>query len=105
MIETNLYRVTQECINNSIKYAEASYILVALKKTDNLLSISVTDNGKGFNPTEVSKKPKGGTEGGMGLFFMKERMEYINGRVFINSSKEGTRVVINYPIQKREISK
>jgi len=105
LIETNLYRVTQECINNSIKYAEASYILVALKKTDNLLSISVTDNGKGFNPTEVSKKPKGGTEGGMGLFFMKERMEYINGRVFINSSKEGTRVVINYPIQKREISK
>jgi len=98
LVETNLYRVTQECINNSIKYAEATYILVTIKNTKDLLSISVTDNGKGFNPTEVSNKPKGGSEGGMGLFFMKERMEYINGRVFINSSEEGTRVVINYPL-------
>jgi len=96
-IETNLYRVTQESINNSIKYAEAGYILVAVKKTENLLSISVTDNGKGFDHLKASKKKRGGSEGGMGLFFMKERMEYINGRVFINSSNEGTRVVINYP--------
>ncbi len=97
LVETNLYRVTQECINNSIKYAEASYILVAIKKTEDLLSISVTDNGKGFDIAKTAKKPKGGSEGGMGLFFMKERMEYINGRVFINSSATGTRVVINFP--------
>ena len=98
LVETNLYRVTQECINNSIKYAEASFILVSIKKTDDLLSISVTDNGKGFDVKEITQKPKGGSEGGMGLFFMKERMEYINGRVFINSSPTGTRVVINFPI-------
>ncbi len=98
LVETNLYRVTQECINNSIKYAEATYILVAIKKTKDLLSISVTDNGKGFDIEKTAKKPKGGSEGGMGLFFMKERMEYINGRVFINSSSSGTRVVINFPL-------
>ncbi|WP_010179896.1 sensor histidine kinase [Aquimarina agarilytica] len=99
LVETNLYRVTQESINNAIKYAEATYILVSMKKTDQLLSISITDNGKGFDPSKMPKTPKDTSEGGMGLFFMKERMEYINGRVFLNSTpSSGTRVVINYPI-------
>ena len=99
LVETNLYRVTQESINNAIKYAEATYILVSMKKTDQLLSISITDNGKGFDPSKTPKTPKDSSEGGMGLFFMKERMEYINGRVFLNSTpSNGTRVVINYPI-------
>ena len=99
LVETNLYRVTQESINNAIKYAQAEYILVTLKKTDQLLSISITDNGNGFDKNKLPKKPKGGTEGGMGVFFMKERMEYINGRVFINSEPgNGTRIVLNYPI-------
>lgn len=99
LVETNLYRVTQECVNNAIKYAEADFILVTLKITDQLLSISITDNGKGFDKSQIPIKPKGGTEGGMGLFFMKERMEYINGRVFINSEPgNGTRVVLNYPL-------
>ncbi|WP_010523413.1 ATP-binding protein [Aquimarina agarivorans] len=100
LVETNLYRVTQESINNAIKYAEATYILVSMKKTDQLLSISITDNGKGFDASKMPESPKDSSEGGMGLFFMKERMEYINGRVFLNSTpSNGTRVVINYPIQ------
>ena len=100
LVETNLYRVTQECINNAIKYANADFILVTIKITDQLLSISITDNGNGFDKNQIPKTPKGGTEGGMGLFFMKERMEYINGRVFINSELgNGTRVVLNYPLQ------
>lgn len=99
LVETNLYRVTQECINNAIKYAEANCIYVSIKKTEQLLSISITDNGKGFDVYQIPKNPKGGTEGGMGMFFMKERMEYINGRVFLNSELgNGTRVVLNYPI-------
>lgn len=99
LVETNLYRVTQECVNNAIKYAEADFILVTLKITEHLLSISITDNGNGFDKSQIPKAPKGGTEGGMGLFFMKERMDYINGRVFINSEPgKGTRVVLNYPI-------
>ena len=99
LVETNLYRVTQECVNNAIKYADADFILVTLKINDQLLSISITDNGNGFDKNLIPKTPKGGTEGGMGLFFMKERMDYINGRVFINSEPgNGTRVVLNYSL-------
>ncbi len=102
LVETNLYRVTQESINNAIKYAQSTYIYVSLKKTEELLSISITDDGKGFDMLSIPKKPKGGTDGGMGLFFMRERMSYINGRVFFFSEPgKGTRVVLNYPINTK----
>jgi signal transduction histidine kinase len=97
LIEINIYRLTQEAINNAIKYAESSDIVVQLSHSDTILSITVDDNGRGFDPKEVEKKRN--SESGMGLLFMKERVQYINGRVFINSIiDEGTRITFNIPI-------
>ena len=97
LIEINIYRLTQEAINNAIKYAESSDIVVQLSHSDSILSIIIDDNGKGFDATEVEKKRN--SESGMGLLFMKERIQYINGRVFINSIPgEGTRITFNIPI-------
>ncbi len=99
LVETNLYRVTQEAINNAVKYAEASFIMVTINASENLLSITIQDNGKGFDINSIPSKPKNNAEGGMGLFFMKERMNYINGRIFINSApNNGTRITLNYPM-------
>ena len=97
LAETNIYRVTQEAVNNAIKYADANYILVTINLTGKLLSVVIDDDGKGFDPTILDKPPKNSSEGGMGVFFMRERISYINGRLFINSTPgEGTRVTINY---------
>ncbi|HET8736633.1 MAG TPA: type IV pili methyl-accepting chemotaxis transducer N-terminal domain-containing protein [Pricia sp.] len=97
LAETNIYRVTQEAVNNSIKYAQANYILVSINFKDSILSVVVDDDGKGFDDTILGEVPKNTSEGGMGLFFMKERIDYINGRLFINSVPgKGTRVTINY---------
>lgn len=97
LAETNMYRVTQEAVNNAIKYAQANYILVTINFTNNTLSIVIDDDGKGFNTAILQDAPKNNSEGGMGLFFMKERINYINGRLFIHSEKnKGTRVTINY---------
>ncbi|MCD0465770.1 ATP-binding protein [Flavobacterium sp. ENC] len=97
LIEINIYRLTQEAINNAIKYAESSHIIVQLSHSQTLLSIIVDDNGKGFDITAVDKKRN--SESGMGLLFMKERVQYINGRVFIKSIPgEGTRITFNIPI-------
>ncbi len=99
LVETNLYRVTQEAVNNSIKYAQSDYIMIAINHSDLLLSVTIDDNGKGFNLEDIPSKPGNNAEGGMGLFFMKERMNYINGRLFINSvPNKGTRVTLNYTI-------
>jgi signal transduction histidine kinase len=97
LIEINIYRLTQEAINNAIKYAESSHIIVQLSHSNKILSINVDDNGKGFDIATVEKKRN--SESGMGLLFMKERIQYINGRAFINSIPgEGTRITFNIPI-------
>ena len=97
LAETNIYRVAQEAINNAIKYADANYILLTISYSDGILSVMIDDDGKGFDSTILEKTPKNNSEGGMGLFYMKERISYINGRLFINSQPgKGTRVTINY---------
>lgn len=97
LAETNIYRVSQEAVNNAIKYSDANYILLTINYNDGILSVVVDDDGKGFDDPILGKVPKNNSEGGMGLFFMKERMSYINGRLFINSQLgKGTRVTINY---------
>ncbi len=97
LIEINIYRLTQEAINNALKYAESSHIIVQMSHSNSILSITIDDNGKGFDINTVEKKRN--SESGMGLLFMKERVQYINGRVFINSIPgEGTRITFNIPI-------
>lgn len=93
LVETNLYRVVQEAVNNALKYSEANYILVSISHSEQVLSIVIDDDGKGFDAEKLLSEK---SEAGMGLFFMKERINYINGRIFINSSKNnGTRITIN----------
>ena len=97
LVEINIYRLTQEAINNALKYADSSHIIVQLSHSATILSVIIDDNGKGFDVSSVEKKRN--SESGMGLLFMKERIQYINGRVFFNSIPgEGTRITFNIPI-------
>jgi len=96
LVETNLYRVVQEAVNNALKYANSNYILISLSHSENLLSITIDDDGKGFDVKKLKKTSS------MGLFFMKERISYVNGRIFINSIKDkGTRITINVNLPKQ----
>ena len=74
MAETNIYSVAQEAVNNAIKYAKANYILVTINYKNLLLSIVIDDDGKGFNVSILEEATKNNSEGGMGVFFMKERI-------------------------------
>ncbi|AUP77679.1 ATP-binding protein [Flavivirga eckloniae] len=97
LAEINVYRIVQEAINNAIKYAESTHIVVSLSHSKDMLSIVVDDDGKGFEPSKVKNVKNG--EGGMGMTFMRERIKYINGRLFLNSEKgKGTRVTLNIPL-------
>ncbi|MEM1328123.1 MAG: ATP-binding protein [Bacteroidota bacterium] len=99
IIETNLYRITQEAVNNAIKYANANYILVTLSHSNELLSILVEDDGAGFDTEEYRDRPSEDGSG-MGISFMKERIHFINGRLFIRSEPgEGTRITVNVPFE------
>jgi len=97
LVEINIYRIVQEAINNAIKYAESSHILVAVSHSEKILSIVVDDDGQGFEPSKVKHVKNG--DGGMGMTFMKERITFVEGRLFLNSELgKGTRVTLNIPI-------
>jgi two-component system, NarL family, sensor kinase len=76
--EVVVYRVVQELINNAIKHSGATEILVQLIRRDDLLSITVEDNGRGFDP---SAEPAGS-----GLRNIRSRLEYLNGHMDIQST-------------------
>jgi signal transduction histidine kinase len=100
-VETTLYRVIQESVNNVIKHAQASRLDIQLIRDDKELSVTIEDNGKGFdskNPAyTVQRTPFG--EGGLGLKNLRSRIEYLNGTLDIESSVgKGTLVAIYLPM-------
>ena len=53
--EMAVYRITQEALANIQKHAEASRVTVSLQSKDGVTCLSITDNGKGFDPQTVKK--------------------------------------------------
>lgn len=95
--EINLYRAVQEAVNNAIKYARANYILVTLSVGERLLSITIDDDGEGFDHDDLTERTDGS---GMGLSFMEDRIQNIGGRLFMHTSVDGgTRITMNVPLE------
>jgi len=87
--EIIIYRIIQELLNNVIKHADAKNVLIQLVREEEHFSLTVEDDGKGFD-VDDSK-----TNSGAGLGNIKARAEYLNGNVDIVSKKgEGTSVTI-----------
>ncbi len=88
MFATSIYRIIQELLNNAIKYAKASEILIQLNKEDDELIISVEDDGIGFNTMSFEK--------GMGLENVQSRVKYLKGDLQIDSQENvGTSYLIH----------
>jgi len=79
----------QELLNNVLKHADAKRILLQMVRDGNRLSITVEDDGNGFDTEKSDKK------NGAGLANIKARVEYLGGTVDIHSNPgEGTSVHI-----------
>ncbi|MNZ98351.1 Sensor protein VraS [compost metagenome] len=79
-------------INNIIKHADATEVLVQLSYQDNLLALTVEDNGKGFDRAVVSLN-------GAGLSNMENRIKTLGGTFELNSSNgNGTTVFIEFDL-------
>ena len=92
-VEIVLYRIIQECVNNVIKHSGANQLDISLIKDVDGLSVSIEDNGKGFNTNDKTKF------GGIGLKNIASRIEFLKGTVEFDSAEgRGTMVGINVPI-------
>ncbi|HEX8250948.1 MAG TPA: PAS domain S-box protein [Pyrinomonadaceae bacterium] len=94
--ETNLYRITQEALNNVSKHAKARGVNVLLEPRGNSLMLIIEDDGVGFEPNKHTLKEKGVS---MGLIGMQERAALVGGTLEIESAEgKGTTIYAKVPI-------
>jgi signal transduction histidine kinase len=95
-IETVLYRISQEALNNIIKHADAKHVVVHLERKQDSIAVYIKDDGKGFDVNETLVKHQGGR---IGLIGMQERASIIGGSLSVQSSKgDGTRIFVEIPL-------
>ena len=91
-----LYRVAQESLQNVVKHSGASNVTVDLIYLEGEVSLSIADNGAGFDTAHEDSRE------GIGLISMKERLRVVDGRVRIDSTVgSGTKVVVMVPIERQ----
>lgn len=92
--QVTMYRVIQELINNAIKHAKASEVLVQYMREGNQVDITVEDNGIGFVKENLIKKASG-----MGLSNLRTRVAYLKGDLdFHSDENEGTTVNVHITV-------
>jgi two-component system sensor histidine kinase UhpB len=95
-MELALFRIAQEGLTNSAKYADAGRVRLALSFPDGAAELVVEDDGKGFDPGLV---PGPSRAGGLGLFGMRERAELLNASLTIEAAPgRGTRIAVRAPL-------
>lgn len=95
LILITLFRIIQECCNNAIKHSKGKKLFVLLKEEKELLILKVQDDGTGFCESDLEDKDTKH----FGLKIVKERVTFLSGSFSISSTKEGTLINIEIPIE------
>lgn len=98
-LETVLFRVAQEALTNACKHGHGREVRICLDVGEELATLTVVDNGQGFDPQQA-----GGSDcrGGLGLDGMRERAALVGGNLDIASAPgKGTRVTLHVPVVAR----
>ncbi len=91
--EVNIFRITQEALNNIKRHSQATEVYIILKFEPEYLKICIEDNGQGFLPPE--KFDTLAANGKLGLIGMKQRIDFLDGTFQIHSKPgEGTSLLI-----------
>ena len=92
-VAITIYRIVQELINNTLKHAKAETVIVQITKTEHQLTITVEDDGEGFD-TLILKKSQG-----MGWTNILHRVEFLKGNLNVDSEySKGTSVHIEFNV-------
>jgi signal transduction histidine kinase len=90
-----LYRIVQEALNNVVKHAQASEVMVQLIRQDDALHLTIEDNGTGFQRETTLEN------GGSGLKNLQSRTLFLNGHIEFDSAPgAGTAINIDIPLRK-----
>jgi signal transduction histidine kinase len=93
-IKLTLFRIIQEQMNNVLKHSGAHHLIIelVLEEAENRIDLNITDDGRGFDPGNVSKK-------GLGLSNIMSRADLFGGKVTILSSPgQGCKLRVQVPL-------
>jgi two-component system, NarL family, sensor histidine kinase DegS len=94
--EVTIFRLVQELLNNAYEYGHASNIQINLDVGDELVRVSVEDDGSGFELTEALASPDADR---LGLATMRERVEMLGGQMHFDSGLgRGTKASFELPV-------
>lgn len=97
-VETNLYRITQEALNNIYKHADARNVNVVVERRKDEIVLIIEDDGKGFEATDLRSNKESGS--GLGLVGMRERAAIVGGTFEIESAPgKSTTIFVRIPIK------
>jgi PAS domain S-box-containing protein len=97
-LETTLFRVAKEALNNARKHAQTARLRVVLARRDGRVRLEIRDWGRGFEPVELEHNA-GGPGERVGLSSMRERVALLGGEFEIRSEPgAGTSVVAEVPV-------
>jgi signal transduction histidine kinase len=95
--EVMLYRIVQELVQNAIRHASPSVIMIQLSQHNGTLSLVIEDDGSGFSSENVS--------GGLGLQSIESRVQFLNGSSeIISTPNTGTSVTVEVPVRDNTFS-
>ena len=96
-LQVTLFRIFQETTTNIARHAEAENVCIAIRNDDRIFTMSVEDDGKGFDTGSVFENTMTGR--GLGILGMKERASQVNGSFTVCSSPgQGTMISCTVPI-------
>ncbi len=96
-VETSLYRIAQEALNNVFKHAKAARADVLLERRNGEVVLIIEDDGVGFDPSAMLRRPD---ERGMGVIGMRERAALAGGKLEIESETgKGTTIFVRVPLR------
>lgn len=87
--KTQLYRITQECINNTIKHAQATALKISIQQEESNINFTYRDNGKGIDLIKNKQE-------GIGMMTIRERVRQLKGKVTFENVSKGMQVIIRF---------
>ena len=89
-----LFRIIQEAVQNAIKHAEANNIYIEITLTENLLLVTIKDDGRGFDAAV--------DHNGLGIMHLKQRTQLLGGSIKWDTAHQGCRIFIEIPLKSIE---
>jgi two-component system NarL family sensor kinase len=97
-LEIVLFRILQESLTNITKHAGPTTVDVALHVDHDSICLAIQDHGKGISPERLAKMNRSGSDVGVGIAGMRERLKELKGKLEIESDSTGTLLKASIPL-------